>query len=265
MNSDALASAADAVFRTSATAMRGALRQVDREETQIPDVVANAHQLTDELALEIVSIGPAAERPVCCAGCTACCHLHVVATPPEVIAMAAYVERHLDAGARQRLGRRIETHIEATRGLDGAGRRSLRTACPLLEDGRCTAYAVRPITCRGWNSLDRSVCDADLKDPARGIQAPLNLGQFVLASRVTEGIRAACHSSGLEHRLLDLPRALTIALGDLQGAMRGWLASSNVFESAVSSTVHPAATDLAENRERSRLWGLLDQGPEKER
>jgi hypothetical protein len=259
MHSAPLAAAADAVFQKSAKAMRGELLQVQRGEMEISDVVTRAHRLADELTQEIVAIGPATERPTCCAGCAACCHLHVVATAPEVIALAEHVQKTFDPSARQRLDERIADHIEATRDRDGAERRGLRTACPLLENDRCTAYAVRPIACRGWNSLDRSACDADLANPSAGITAPLNLGQFVLAGRVTEGIRAACYARGLEHRLLDLSRGLKIALADLAGTVGNWLGSGQVFETAVNDLVFPAASEPAEDRERSRLWGSVDQ------
>jgi hypothetical protein len=101
------------------------------------------------------------------------------------------------------------------------------------------------------------MCDADLVAPERGINAPLNIGQYLLAGRVNEGVRAGSHSLGLDQRLLDLPRALQVALEDPQGTAEKWFNGETVFESAVDSNVFPVEEDPAETAERQRLWSQL--------
>src|SRR5690242_19292114 len=126
----------------------------------------------------------------------------------------------------------MQAHIDGTEGLTAEQRRQLRLPCPLLVEGRCSVYAVRPLSCRGWNSLDRGLCDADLADPSRGTAARLNLRQYVLAGRAAEGLAAEAHARGIEHRRLDLVRGLQKALADPNGTERSWRTGDDVFREA---------------------------------
>ena len=254
----ALACAADRVFLTAARAARDALAD-DVSGSRLVDLVADSLQFVDGLVHDGVATSPADERPVCCAGCAACCHLHAVASPPEVIAIARHVERAFSDEARAALEHRIDAHILATQGLSAEQRRQVRSPCPLLVDDRCSVYQVRPISCRGWNSLDRGVCDADLADPARGTPARLSLIQYVLAGRVAEGLAAASCALGLEHRPLDLVRGLQTALADSGHAERAWRAGTGVFRGAVNDEVFPGPGDPEEVRARALLWSRLDE------
>lgn len=257
-----LEGAADAVFRTSASAFRHAILDAAGVSSEISAVVGDAHQFTDHAVHTVTESRPVGERPVCCLGCTACCHLHVVATPPEVIAIASYVNQHYSRENREQLLNRIETHVAVTDGLTATERQKIRPVCPLLVEGRCSVYPARPISCRGWNSLDRSVCDADLAAPSSGTTARLDLAQYVLAGRVAEGIAAASDGMGLESRPLDLVRGLSMALADAEGVARAWRSGEPVFAPAENSAVFPAPHDPLEEAARARLWNSLKDNPQ---
>jgi hypothetical protein len=244
------------VFRTAARAARKAFSG-DGPGTGLSEFVADAHAFVDRVVDAEVAKGPTHERPVCCAGCAACCHLHTVALAPEVLAIAKHVDREFSDDARESLRQRMQSHIDATQGLTAEKRRQLRLPCPLLVEGRCSVYAVRPLSCRGWNSLDRGICDADLADPSRGAIARLNLPQYVLAGRAAEGLAAASHGVGIEHRRLDLVRGLQKALVDPNGAEQTWRAGGDVFGQAVNEKVFPGPADPEEDRARARLWSQL--------
>jgi hypothetical protein len=213
--------------------------------------------MTDSIIRQVIEMEPEAQRPVCCEGCTACCHLHVVATPVEVLATAEYIIDQMRPAQVAEVLQRIELHIELTEGMDAIARRSVRPVCPLLESGRCMVYSVRPISCRGWNSLDRSVCDADLANPSANVSAPVNLRQYVLAGRVAESLSAASHSLGLEARPLDFVRGLRIALNDLQTAVEGWRTGTDVFAAAVNENVFHEPPDPERDQARNELWSTL--------
>ena len=160
-----LSLAADKVFRSAGLASLQTL-QSDVNGVHLEELVQHAHALTDSLAKEVHEIGPVAERPVCCEGCAACCYLHVVATPVEVLAIAKVMVKSMSPAAINDVRDRLDDHIEATEGLDASQRQKIRIACPLLEAGKCMIYSHRPISCRGWNSWNRSTCDADFADHA---------------------------------------------------------------------------------------------------
>ena len=251
-----LQNASEKVFRTTGNA---ALRdlQNDPEGKQLSQLVQNAHQLTDSVVREVVEFGPVTQRPACCEGCTACCYLHVVATPMEVIAASTAIHERLSPSHIEEVEVRIERHIEQSAGIDGPTRRTMRLPCPLLDNGRCMIYAVRPISCRGWNSLDRSVCDADLAAPALGTKTPANLGQYVLAGRVAEGLAAAGHSLGLESQQVDFVRGLQIALKDPSGTAAAWRAGDEVFNNAENNRVYPDPATAEQKTNRMNLWNSL--------
>lgn len=251
-----LPDAAEKVFRTVGNAARQDL-QHDHHGARIHELVQHAQQLTDAVIREVVEASPTARRPACCEGCAACCHLHIVVTSVEVLAIAAHMHDQMTSENLADVRERIDGHIEQTDGLDASARRQIRPACPLLESGRCAIYSVRPISCRGWNSLDRSVCDADIANPEANAKTPVNLGQYVLAGRVVEGLAAASHSMRLENRPLDFARGLRIALDDPAKTAMAWRAGTDVFAEAVNERVFPGSRDFDEERARTSLWNSL--------
>jgi len=121
--------------------------------------------------------------PLACAEqCTDCCTCNVTATGLEV----AYLHDRLDAGAlddiRARLDRAGQTRryrplrttngfaldCMAGRGADEEENDPAWGTCPLLENGLCTIYPVRPLGCRVMMSTTRcrQTGQADMPWPA---------------------------------------------------------------------------------------------------
>jgi len=250
--------AADRVFRTVQNAARKEIEE-DREGTNVNDLLAHANQLTDSVIREVVDAEPTTGRPACCEGCAACCHLHIVAFPVEVVAIAKEMRDQMSPEHLADVIDRIDVHIERTTGLDASERRQIRLACPLLEAGRCAIYSFRPISCRGWNSLDRSACDADLANPSANVTTPVNIGQYVLAGRVAEGLGAASHSLGLDSRQVDFVRALRIAMEATDTIARAWRSGLDVFGESVNEKVFPGPQDSDQASAREALWQNKDE------
>ncbi len=248
-----LRNAAEIVLRTTHSATRQELENGSSDQT-VQSIIANAHQLTDSIIREVVESVPPVQRPVCCEGCSACCYLHVVATPLEVLAAAQWISKNMSPEDLALLKSRIDEQIERTTGINAVQRRQIRPPCPLLVAGRCSIYSIRPTTCRGWNSLDRSVCDTDLLNPTANITAPVNLGQYILAGRVAEGLNSASASLGLEAHQLDFVRGLKIALVDPARAAKDWRAGVDIFSDAVNQRVFPDQTSHDEEQTRNTVW-----------
>lgn len=255
----ALKSTAEALFVTAAQATVAGLKRVQGGEETLVSLVTNAVQLVDQVIAEVLTLQPAAGRPACAVDCAACCYLPVAATPLEVLALAEWWQAHADSSEQAILNQRLTTHIQTTACDTRSDRQRLRVACPLLAGTRCTVYSLRPITCRGWNSLSRLSCDADYANPAQQLTTPIHSGQMLLASHVLEGLRAGANQLGLEHRLLDFARGLERALIDPTSMRNRWLAGEPVFAGTIAEEVFPATTmDTAEERARAHLWALLD-------
>jgi hypothetical protein len=212
--------------RGSVLAILGSARGDGAASAIAQDAQSHADWLADG-ARRLIPPGAIA----CREGCAFCCHLRVITTIPEVLRIASDV-RGLAPDERAALDGRIEAHRAATAGLDAAARRLTRPACPLLVDGRCSVYAIRPMSCRGWNSLDVQACEADFLDPSRLARTTIYAPQFQINAHVQEGMAAGREAAGLPHDRVELVAALRIALGTPDAEAR-WLDGEPIFEDAV--------------------------------
>ena len=82
--------------------------------------------------------------------------------------------------------------------------------CPLLVEGRCSAYDVRPLTCRGYNSMNVDACRQahDNKD----VLIPIFSILKDATDGATVGAAQALQTVGFNESLVDLGTALNIAL-----------------------------------------------------
>jgi Fe-S-cluster containining protein len=119
-----------------------------------------AYRLADD-AQTRATVATAGPPPACTAGCTFCCHVHVDATHPELLAIAVYVEEQLGPSQRAALREKLAAAVERSDPLSDEERWAARIPCALLdEDGRCSVYPVRPLRCRAFHSVSRNDCRA---------------------------------------------------------------------------------------------------------
>jgi hypothetical protein len=167
---------------------------------------------------------------VCKDGCDWCCHLEVGTAVPEVLRIAAFLREHLTADELQALRERVARLDDLRRERKAGQRGDPRLPCALLVEHRCTAYGVRPLTCRGCNSTDVSACETAVTSGAK-FTVPGYEPQHRLAAFVLDGLRAGLTESRLNGDLLELTAALRIALDQPEAGAR-WLASEAVFTPA---------------------------------
>jgi Fe-S-cluster containining protein len=181
------------------------------------------------------------ERPPACrAGCAHSCHQAVGVTPPEVFAIHAQLRATRTAGELEAVVRRIREADDRTRGMASAERLSPELPCPFLEEARCSIYDVRPLSCRGTNSLDASACERTLREP--DARAALLAGDESIACylepirafhAVTAGLQLALDQlHGLEAEPLELTAAMRIMVDDPDGVAAQWLGGKDPFAAA---------------------------------
>jgi Fe-S-cluster containining protein len=166
----------------------------------------------------------------CREGCDWCCHLTVGTTVPEVVRIVEYLRQKLSPEDFRALRERALRLDEQRRELKAAHRGEARLPCALLVNHRCAAYAVRPLTCRGFNSRDASCCERFVKSPGK-TTLPLYAPQLRLTAFVLDGMRAGLAGSGLTGERLELTAALRIAL-EVPGAVERFLAGEPAFAAA---------------------------------
>ena len=124
------------------------------------DAKSHADWLADG-ARRLIPPGPIA----CREGCSFCCHLRVITTIPEVLRIASAVRGWRDNARRPRRPDRGSPRRDSRARRGRPAPRPGRV--PAAGYGRCSVYPIRPMSCRGWNSLDVRACEADFLDPTR--------------------------------------------------------------------------------------------------
>lgn len=102
-----------------------------------------------------------AERFACKKGCAWCCHQLIVITHWED-------GRQILGAARERLTpdefgvfeRRVRDQAQAINKMGHEAAEALQWTCPLLKDGECVVYDLRPVACRSVFSPDADTCRA---------------------------------------------------------------------------------------------------------
>jgi Fe-S-cluster containining protein len=201
-----------------------------RTSLQVIEAADHAANLADESIQKAIRIDPPKAGIACQVGCAWCCHKLVGTTAPEVFRIAAYFQESLPAKELENVKNRIIRRDEERKVLQTDRWSAARLPCSLLVDNRCTIYAVRPLTCRGYNSSDAGQCERWVK--VRGhIEVPTYEIQRRLTTFILDGLRAGLGECHLPNDLLELTAALRIAL-TLPDAMNRWLAGEPIFEPA---------------------------------
>lgn len=156
----------------------------------------------------------------CSAGCAHCCKLHVSISPPEAIVLAAFLRDTVKP--IEPLVRRIEAMAREVAAMDHDARMAANRDCPLLSDGRCIAYPVRPLACAAANSFDADAC-------ARGGEIPVEPNQLYAIHATQIGLSVASRARGLDFDRYELCNALAIALRTSDAAER-WLRGERIFQ-----------------------------------
>lgn len=201
------------VVQQRAVAICERVRTAVATELELGDVVSatrRAHRELDAEAARAIARDPA-DPPACSAGCSYCCHVHVDATPAEVLAVA----RHLTESRSQDLSslvERLEAHVRVVSAMTHDERWSAKVPCALLgDDGRCTIYDVRPLRCRAFHSSSAETCrDAFAGDTERDPETNVALDRACDAAEL--GFERALAERGISVSPVLLEPALLEAL-----------------------------------------------------
>jgi hypothetical protein len=196
--------------------------------TKSLNLIKEVYRVTDDMMVGCFKNGT---KPPCRKGCFWCCFLRVKVTPLEVLCIADYLRSHLETAEISELRQRLASTDETTRGMDGHQRHSSKMVCPLLVDGKCLAYPVRPIACRVYHSLDLSDCHtAHHKEGSRmRVRQDISKLSMGLFAGLTEGL----HTVRLQTPLLELIAGLRIVMDESgSGRVKSWLSGEPVFVEA---------------------------------
>lgn len=146
------------------------------------------------------------ESPACQQGCNYCCYLEVHAEPAEIFYLTNKLRKTLSLEKRQQLQSKLEETAKVIQGTDKISRFAAKIPCALLaEDGTCSVYKYRPISCRSYFSTDVSVCQQDGS-------YKIHPSYISVGRAVYYGLAAANYYEGLEPYPVELNAGLAQAL-----------------------------------------------------
>jgi hypothetical protein len=207
-----------------------ALKNGPREQ-RVPTTAALARAWLAD-TIDRIAIETPPQEPVACAeGCAFCCHLKVIASPVEVLALAAQLRRSLPTEKLAEVKARVAAADAAFHGKTTDERVLMKAPCPLLEDRRCIGYEARPLHCMGAVSLDAKACERAFEQPDRDLPVPVWTPQANAADAIAAGLSRATVGAKLDGTMVELVAALRIAL-EAPDAEDRWRKGEPVFAPA---------------------------------
>jgi Fe-S-cluster containining protein len=164
--------------------------------------------------------------PTCKLGCCHCCRFHILTNIAEAHALAQYVKRELSVDRINELRIRTQRWHEWDNSRPGrfpsAGTDNQTDLthydqyCPLLVNGACSVYPVRPVVCRAHFVCSNPLCCLATNDPESSEDAPMVLTSVVTATnQFSMSIRDHIEKGGLDfsRSTVLLPHGLAIEMG----------------------------------------------------
>jgi hypothetical protein len=211
------------------------------------EVARRLMALTSQLVTHVLSLAP--EGAVACrSGCDHCCHQVVGVSAPEALAIYDHVRATRSPTELERLRAHVETLHQRSRGLPTAERLSPEHPCVFLDSGRCSIYEVRPLACRGVNSLDAADCERRLHDAearadflARGHGGRCYIAPLHAFRAVSRGLQLALSELyRLDPRGLDLTAVIHLLFQMDASLADSWLDGDQPFTEALRENRHDA-------------------------
>jgi Fe-S-cluster containining protein len=151
----------------------------------------------------------------CKAGCWYCCYYKVEAHAEEVLQIADHINKTFSSEQLDGLRKQIAENVDTLGGLSEKEQLQANLKCPLLQDGNCSVYEVRPARCRTFHATDVSGCRQSWEEPHNlAIAHTLIPELFHFGDAHLSGFRKAMADSGYDTAVYELNAALDMALSD---------------------------------------------------
>jgi Fe-S-cluster containining protein len=193
------------------------------------ELACQAYTWADHLIARFEAENPLPHPIVCQPGCHFCCYNQIELTPPEVLTICGYL-RKFPADEQQHVLENVERSITKRKGKtkrDVARMRS-ELPCPLLRQGFCAVYPVRPLLCRAMHSLDVNHCQASLEAEDL-IPDRYYLHRYEIVFSIILGLTDGCQDAGCQANPVDLAQAVQILFQKPEDVRARWLQGEKIF------------------------------------
>ena len=188
--------------------------------------------------LNAEGLQPSGAKLACREGCSLCCSLRVDVYAHEVFLIVHHLRTRFTPAQLAEVVTRLAAHAARVLPLTPFEHATSNNVCALLQDGRCSVYAVRPHSCRRHHSLDFAACQYTYDHPT-DLEFPAAHDNELFRT-LTEAMR---HGSevyarlGFDSTIYELGTALAEAL-DTPSSWRRWRDGKKAF---LHASVTPAA------------------------
>jgi Fe-S-cluster containining protein len=118
--------------------------------------------------------------------------------------------------------------------------------CPLLDEGKCSVYPVRPDSCREAHSLQSEPCKKVFENPASTEDFAEQIASVKLATSITHiGISKAFEEAGYDSQPYDLNAALIQAMQN-PACEKRWRDGKTAFQKNMLAKDWPKGMKIAE-------------------
>lgn len=156
----------------------------------------------------------------CRSGCSFCCHLRVVTTAPEVFGVVEFLRSNLTSDEFSAFRQRVDAAVDRIEPMSRAEHIHTNVQCPVLVDGRCSAYSVRPMMCRSYHSVDLNACKSAFDNPLSDEPMGFSMVRKTVGEHHIAAWRNALHFSGYDPNDYELFRALQEAMASDEAKQR---------------------------------------------
>jgi len=162
-----------------------------------------------------IAAAPDVGTLACRSGCTWCCYFTVDVRAAEVFRILDFVEQSFTPEEKARVYGEVRANSVALRNLGEGERVTRNVKCPFLNEGRCTAYAARPQSCRNYHATNVAGCRQSYEEPENlDIDPDFAPGVYQAGGAHVEAVSAAMREAGYDVNAYELNCALDAALSD---------------------------------------------------
>lgn len=173
------------------------------------------------------------QKLACKENCEYCCYFKVEVSAFEVFQIYFYIENKYNIENKEKLISRLNEHTNQVNTVDYSELEKRNIKCPLLVNGKCSVYPVRPIGCRRHHSLDVSLCKKSFDNPTDlTIQNRYHMDLAELNSTLQISINKVYENAGFDKSNYELGTALKETI-DNKASFKRWRNKKKAFTNAI--------------------------------
>jgi len=192
--------------------IRAVEKNLDRKA--LFSAIEKMHEAIDALINSLFEFANQQNQPIDCKkDCEWCCHQPVFAMDYELDFLNDFLKRTFSETNLSSLRNRAAKKNKKLAGLAKETQLNSKYPCPLLENGSCIAYIVRPVACRIYLSTNVKTCLNFFNKAFDKSNYPALLNFPMRAGRMmNEGFKAALKMGGFDAQEFRIEEKLGIGL-----------------------------------------------------